>query len=376
MRIEFDKTKVRTGFRRVRVIFGLLLALVATQSLSADFERKTLTYQLMGHPLFSSLTTQYLLNVVHYRKIGGPINPTPKGVFCIHGFGDNSALFEPLAKELINQGKADNVYIVDLPGHASSSIVRGRGTATTPSNYSELSMGNYTDAMTALLSQMTQTEGKKIQTIVGHSLGGLVIQMIQDRTRKLKSSLYASFGIDNTILIASDIPSPLPWYGGDAPMSDPYSAKALVWNFKEDRIVFADDHPPVVEWGRLIVSPNDFYINSKFAVNGVPVAGAPAGVQLTLMSSPEPYPAGANIVGLDPTGNTTTAVPRLSVAQNLWNGFNLKVVWLDKDPFFSQSETQGLAQYLKAGLNAITISDPEAVHGTPYSKPSLLIPLF
>ncbi|EMG21788.1 hypothetical protein LEP1GSC150_2958 [Leptospira interrogans serovar Copenhageni str. LT2050] len=49
---------------------------------------------------------------------------------------------------------------------------------------------------------------------------------------------------------------------------------------------------------------------------------------------------------------------------------------MDKDVFFSQSETQGLAQYLKEGLNAITISDPEATHNSPFSKPSLFLSLF
>lgn len=61
------------------------------------------------------------------------------------------------------------------------------------------------------------------------------------------------------------------------------------------------------------------------------------------MSDLEPYVAAANIVGLYYTAQTTNAVPRTFVTQNIWNGFNLKVVWMDKDVFFSQSETQGLA---------------------------------
>ncbi|EMY02245.1 hypothetical protein LEP1GSC029_0040 [Leptospira interrogans str. 2002000626] len=37
-----------------------------------------------------------------------------------------------------------------------------------------------------------------------------------------------------------------------------------------------------------------------------------------------------------------------------------------------------MANYLDPGQIGVmvTISDPEAVHGTPFSKPSLLIPLF
>ncbi|ASV05632.1 hypothetical protein B2G47_05670 [Leptospira interrogans serovar Canicola] len=181
----------------------------------------------------------------------------------------------------------------------------------------------------------------------------------------------SSFGIENTILFGSDIPSPLPWYGGDAPMSDPNSAKCFVWNFRILKILGSLPDPPYAEFGWFVKTPDDFYINTKYAVNGVTVTGAPTTEQLKTMSDLEPYVAAANIVGLDYTAQTTDAVPRISVAQNLWNGFNLKVVWMDKDIFYSQSETQGLAQYLKEGLNAITISDPEATHNSPFSKPSL-----
>ncbi|EKO98593.1 hypothetical protein LEP1GSC057_2265 [Leptospira interrogans str. Brem 329] len=92
----------------------------------------------------------------------------------------------------------------------------------------------------------------------------------------------------------------------------------------------------------------------------------------------EPYRAAANIVGLDPSGQTQNAVPRIPVTRGIWSGENLKVVWLDKDVFFTKQETQNLANYLDPGQIGVmvTISDPEAVHGTPFSKPSLLIPLF
>lgn len=200
--------------------------------------------------------------------------------------------------------------------------------------------------------------------------------MIQSKYRNEDSSLLDTFGIENTILIASDIPSALPWFGGDAPMSDPNSAKGFVWNFKTERVVETQPFPPQVITGLFVETPDDFYINTKFAVNGVPVTGAPTPAQLEIMTNLEPYKAAANIVGLDPSGQTTNAVSRLSVSPNIWNGFNLKVVWLEKGVFFNQSETQGLAQYLKTGLNAITISDPEAVHGAPFSKPSLFLSLF
>ncbi|WP_036041899.1 alpha/beta hydrolase [Leptospira alstonii] len=382
MKIELSIRKVQNRFRRIGLIVCFLISLFGVNSISAAYEKEILTYDLVGRGYYSFNTTYYTINVVHYKRpSGGPIILNPKSVLFVHGFGDNSTLFEPLAKELINQGKAHHVYIMDLPGHGGSTVAPG--TATRPAYASDLTVFNYGDALRALLSRMINTEKRKINTIVGHSIGGLVIQTIQSMFQRISgSSLLSIYGIENTILIASDIPAPLPWYGGDAPMCDPIgdiscgSAKSFVWNFKTWRILDSFPFPPYLVTGLFVETPDDFYINTKYAVNGVPVTGAPTPAQLEVMSDLEPYPAAANIVGLDPSGETTNAVPRLSISQNIWNGFNLKVVWLDKDIFFSQSETQGLAQYLKAGLNAITISDPEAVHNSPFSKPSLFLSLF
>ncbi|MBE0304347.1 alpha/beta hydrolase [Leptospira interrogans] len=368
---------IQNRFRKVGLTLCFLIFLFGANSINASYAKEILTYDLIGRNFYSLKTTYYTINVVHYKYVrdpGGPIIFKPRSVLFVHGFGDNSTLFEPLAKELILKGKAQNVYIMDLPGHGASTMAPG--TSEYPANYSQLSVTNYADALRALLGRMTSTEGKKIQTIVGHSTGGLVIQTIQDLFHRNGGNLLSSFGIENTILLGSDIPSPLPWYGGDAPMSDPNSAKSFVWNFRILKILGSLPDPPYAEFGWFVKTPDDFYINTKYAVNGVPVTGAPTTEQLKTMSDLEPYVAAANIVGLDYTAQTTDAVPRISVAQNLWNGFNLKVVWMDKNVFFSQSETQGLAQYLKEGLNAITISDPEATHNSPFSKPSLFLSLF
>ncbi|EKR65752.1 MULTISPECIES: alpha/beta hydrolase [Leptospira] len=375
MKIGLGIQKIQSRSRRIVLVVSFLVFLSGVNSISAAYEREILTYNLVGRGFNVLETTYYKINVVHYRKpSGGPIIINGKTVLFVHGFGDNSAFFEPLAKELINQGKATHVYIMDLPGHGASTMTRG--TAPAPANVSQLSVGNYGDALRALLNQMVGTEKRKITTIVGHSIGGLVIQMIQSRFRDGGSSLLDAFGIENTILIASDIPSALPWFGADAPITDPNSAKGFVWSFKTEKVVETQPFPPQVITGFFVETPDDFYINTKFAVNGVPVTGAPTPAQLEVMSNLEPYTAAANIVGLDPSGQTTNAVSRLSVSPNIWNGFNLKVVWLDKGVFFNQSETEGLAQYLKAGSHAITVSDAEAVHGAPFSKPSLFLSLF
>lgn len=329
----------------------------------------TLTYYINGATSFApddfnAPITKHVIRVNHYFSDSG--SAPRKGILCIHGFGDNSSIFEPLAQRLIATGKATDVYAVDLPGHGYSGL--STYPYFGPPVYGELDVLEYASVVQELLEQMVQIEFKNINTIVGHSLGGLVIQLIQDRLLYMSSSLRASFGIENTVLIASDIPGALPWSGGDLPITDPYSAKALVVNFKvtSTNILI----------GNYVDTPDAFFISSKYSVNNTPVSGAPSGANLAKLKNREPYAAAANIVGLDPSARTNNAVPRLGVRRNIWNGFNLKVAWLDKDPFFNQAESAGLADYLKAGLPLTVISDPEAVHGAPYSKPDLLLPLF
>lgn len=334
MKREWNQFSVRFMIRKIGITFGVAIVLFVTQSISAAYERTVLTYEVTGRNFYNNnQTTNYRLNVIKYSKTGVIIDPNLKSVLCVHGFGDNSTIYEPLAKELINKGKARNVYILDLPGHGNSTVTQG--SASLPKYASDLTLIHYSDALRALLSEMTVTEGKKIHTIVGHSLGGIVIQLVQNQlvTRGWGGNLLSSFGIENTILIASDIPSPLPWYPGDTDMSDPNSAKSLVWNFKVQKVVYFNVYPPEVVYGNFIDSPDDFFIGTKYSVNGVPVSGAPTASEIPLMNNLEPYPAGANVVGLDPSGETTESRPRLSITQNIWNGFNLKVVWLDKDPF-------------------------------------------
>ncbi|TGN01608.1 alpha/beta hydrolase [Leptospira yasudae] len=327
-----------------------------------------LTYYIDGGRYLTSGTsynapiTKHTIRVNHYSS-GSTSNP--KGILCIHGFGDNSSIFAPMAHRLLATGKATDVYAVDLPGHGGSWL--STYALFGPPVYGELDMIEYTNVIQELLEQM-KGERKNINTIVGHSLGGLIIQLLQDRLLYESSSLLVRFGIQNTVLIASDIPSPLPWYGGDAPISDPYSAKALVVGFR------VNSTNALI--GSYVDTPDSFFISSKYAVNNVPVSGAPSAADLSKLKNREPYASAANVVGLDPSGLTNNAVSRMSVRRNIWNGFNLKVAWLDKDPFFSQSESAGLADYLKAGLPLTIISDSEAVHGAPYSKPDLLIPLF
>jgi pimeloyl-ACP methyl ester carboxylesterase len=306
---------------------------------------------------------EYSINVESYVSTS-PCAPHAHNVFFVHGFGDNSGLFAPLAIALIEAGKACRTLAIDLPAHGASTV--SSDPVFGPPVWGKIDVVDYADVVDQVLSTLHQ-QHILVDTIVGHSTGGLIVQRLQALyAARQGASLKSRFGIDRTILIASDLPRALPWASGDAPIAAGL-AKGLV-------VSLAQTMPLPI--GTRVLLDYNAYIGLKYSVNGIPVSGAPSPNAASHLNDPEPYAAAANIVGLDPTGATTNTAPRLYIPPALWNDFNLTVIWPDKDLFFMQSEMDGLAAYLKPGTQAIVLSDPEACHAIQFTKPELLVPFF
>lgn len=310
------------------------------------------------------LAYEYSINVETIMPTA-PCAPHARNVFMVHGFGDNARLFEPLAIALVESGKACRAMAIDLPAHGASTV--SDDPRFGPRIWGEIGVADDADVVDQVLTAI-ESKQISIDTIVGHSTGGLIVQRLQAlyAARGGGASLHSKFGIDTTILIASDLPRALPWAVGDAPIAAGLAKGLVVGLAKTDPL-------PV---GSRVFLDYATYLALKYSVGGVPVGSAPGANAALLLNDPEPYASAANIVGLDPTGATTNNVPRLYVPPGLWNGFALKVVWPDKDIFFSQNEMDALADYLKPGTQAIVVSDAEAVHAIQYTRPDLLVPLF
>jgi pimeloyl-ACP methyl ester carboxylesterase len=308
-------------------------------------------------------TFEYSINVETIMP-AGPCAPHARNVFMVHGFGDNARLFEPLATALVASGKACRAMAIDLPAHGASTV--SDDPRFGPRIWGEIDIVEEADVVDQVLSAL-KNKGVAVNTIVGHSTGGLIVQRLQSEyASRQNTSLKAKFGIDTTILIASDIPRALPWAAGDAPIAAGY-AKGLTVNLA---------HTDPAPYGTRVFLDYATYLALKYSVGGVPVPAAPSQNAALVLNDPEPYASAANIVGLDPTGQTTNDVPRLYVSPAPWSGYTLKVIWPDKDIFFTHAEMDALADYLKPGTNAIVVSDAQAVHAVQYTRPDLLLPLF
>jgi pimeloyl-ACP methyl ester carboxylesterase len=349
------------NFFRLALALGLLFA--STVLPAATIQRDV--YYAAGDSRFQwngryfSLIREYRIHALHVMRTAFPPR-TPRTVVVVPGFGDSGKLFEPFAKALIDGGKAEQVFIIDMPSLSGPSTL-STSAAFGPRVLGETDVEEYVQIVGDVLSSL-RASGTTATTLVGHSIGGLVIQRLQSDLRLTGSDVLARYGTQNTVLISSDIPEELAW--GGAAFAGPLVTSLTV-----------DSRLPLI--GKYVALSYDSFIQLKFTnFTGTVVEGAPTATQALELNKPEPFAAAANIVGLDPTGATTESRPRMSIPGGLWTGRNLKVVWLSQDGFFAPAEVQALANHLKPGLVAAAVDHPDAVHAAPYSSPELLVPLF
>ena len=351
----------------IRFVAALLLMLsLVTQAAFAQ-TTQTLHYTI-ARPDPPQGYAYYPVEVIHTYN---PQKRRGSGVFLVHAAGHTAHFFDPLAAALVTAPNTiRDVYAINLPGHGASGWPADLG-------YHDISINDYALATCQVLNQMKVVENRNVDTIAGHGYGALVVEYLESQLssgvpmlppwgQHPPSSLAKDFGIAATILMASSMPEELPWPDVDAPFGAG-KAKDLIAPYVVDDAAL----------GKIVDVDDSAFLSALFAVNGVPVSGAPAGADLAKIKSIEPFRATGEYLGIAFQGGSLVAAPRTpSVQPDLWSGQNLKVVSFAFDPFALPGEQQALASYLKPGLNAIEIVDAEAAHDMPYSKPAALLFLF
>jgi pimeloyl-ACP methyl ester carboxylesterase len=129
---------------------------------------------------------------------------------AVHGLAHSGATFELLANEIfkkIGSDKIARVLALNFPGRNGSGL---------PSNlqFGNLTIEDYTAVLLGVLDQLAKQVN--IESIVGHSMGGLIVQTAQNSLRTAGTSLRKKYGIQNVYLLAPSIPNPLPWLFADS----------------------------------------------------------------------------------------------------------------------------------------------------------------
>ncbi|MGE5894974.1 MAG: alpha/beta fold hydrolase [bacterium] len=279
-----------------------------------------------------------------------------KIVFAVHGLAHTSATWEPFAEEVFKENptgrKVCQIVAVDLPS-------RGGTTLPTGMLFGDLTLGDHVTVLQTVLKRLPAI-GIRPDAILGHSQGGLLIQMTQQALRDMGTDLRQAFNVKNVVLLAPVGPRELPWY-----FADSGTAAAVIGGFVAfDPALGLHISIPDAVW------PYVFFTN--FSGMLVPGAPTPAEVAAKGYNAPEPLFASLELAGLPP-------FTRPSVDPGIFtldSGAVLQVVGYQNDVFVLVPEAMMLYQYLTGdSTNAgfVAVPGDYAVHDTHVSAPRTLL---
>lgn len=196
------------------------------------------------------------------------------------------------------------------------------------------------------------------QTLVGHSQGGLLLQMVQQQLIDAGTSLRQQFGIRDAILLASAAPGQIPWAYKDAATST------------IDQFLTND---PTL--GQVIDIPDAAFPGLFFSdLNGNLASGAPTPAQVRNRgyNAPEPLAATQQLVGeapfVRPLIDANIFAPRYRT--------DLFMATYEQDILFQPAENAQLYRHLtgdSSGSQLALVNGPETVHDMHLSDPEGLL---
>ena len=272
------------------------------------------------------------------RACAGP------ALLAVHGLSHTAATWEPFAEALFAAGGPCRVYAIDLPGHGGSSLPRG-------ARFGDLVLEDYTTAVLQTLQRL-QREGAAVRAVIGHSMGGLLIQQAQARLRGAGADL-AAHGVADAVLIASTAPSEVVAMqcgvrsgGGPALRPGSYLRADLTRGL---HVAIPDD-----TWRTLFFSDRA----------GALVAAAPELAEVAAYNAIEPLPVAASVLGVPFTR------PSIAAGAFTGTGVSLTVAAFEQDPFGTEAVQRCLLDHLAgAGRDLVVVRGPESVHDAYVAVP-------
>lgn len=363
--------------RKIKTILGIGLFLFLSASvLLADKQETDYDITLNGIQLSNAVTSDIHLRVFVNENV--PSSSPDKKIFAIAGWTSTANTWGPLAEELF-QYKQDvtQIIAIDLPG-------QGESTVSPSQKFGELSLNDYVTAIAAALKE------SKVHNLIGHSQGGLLIKMLQDRLIKNGSSLKNEFGIDKVVLLA-----PAPSQEEGWKFLDPSNPAGFQLTkflpFLIDNASHPYESPLLEKYGfHIRFFPDAYWVAFSFLNlrTGLPssIAPSPAEVANNKYNAPAPLQAALELVGYrrDPSSvppftlASFTSDPsiRPSVNSGIFEkkqGSDLKVIVYQYDASVRPEEGTSTYKYLTGETGGpsevVVIGGDEAVHGLHISQP-------
>ncbi len=272
---------------------------------------------------------------------------------AIHGMLHTGASWDRMATALFEDNPAGRkickVVALDMPG-------RGGSGAPTNLMFGAVSLQDY---VTAVLGALDQLKALHVQpdTVFAHSLGGLIVQLAQQRLIAQGRDLRGAYGIKDVVLLASGTPKQVTCYAIDSGM-----LVQIVMGFAQVNPLAGTVSISDSVWAWMFFAPDPG--NPTLVVPGAPTpdevaaghynAAEPLALVGVLMDRP----------GVD-TGIFATA-----------HGTSLTLVSYQQDVMIQPGESLALYTYLTGddiGTRFVLVPGSDAVHDTHISNPALLL---
>lgn len=277
-------------------------------------------------------------------------------IFAVHGFGHTAATWQPLAEALFAANPTGpvvcRVAAIDLPG---------RGGSTLPTNltYGELVLDDYVTAILGTLDGLHEV-GVRPRIVLGHSQGGLLLQLAQQRLVEQGTDLRHAFQIHKAILLASVAPAQIPWLFVDSGVAGAILSMFLTVDPVLGAVIFVPD----------VAFPTLYFTD----LAGVLASRAPSPAQVAAFgyNAPEPLLSALNLVGTPPFVRPTVDAGIFGPGR----GTRLFVAAYQEDRLVRPEESALLYEFLTGDPTrhgSAAVAGPESVHDLHVADPAGLL---
>ena len=271
----------------------------------------------------------------------------------IHGLLHTAATWEPFVASLFEDNPAGRklcrVVALDMPGRGGSVV----------HNLPWFGAVTLDDYVAGALGALGQLNGLNIRpsVIFGHSLGGLIVQLMQQRLISEGTDLRSAFGVKDVVLLASATPQQVPTWAIDSGMLNQLMGALVQVDPLAGTAQISDS-----DWAWLFFAPNP--ADPLLVVPGAPT---PADVAARHYNSPEPLA----FLGV--------LMNRPGVDAGIFGTSHetaLTVVSLEHDFLLMPDEASALSAYLigeDTAARTVLVPGFEAVHDTHVSNAALVL---
>ena len=334
--------------RRIGQILALMLCIVCWRSVALSAEQRIkLTVTLRP-----SVTSDVMVTVHNNPSDGRCFGQT---LLTVHGLAHTAATWNPFIDELFSTQGGQlfcRVVTVDLPGHGLSALPQG-------TNFGSLLIDDYITALQGVLDGLRSYHIVPT-ALIGHSMGGLIVEGLQAKLLTQGSSLAHQYRIYWVLLLSPVYAREQAWA-----LADSGQAVQILSPF-----IVADPIKGMVVRFDIPVWQPFFFTN--FSQQLAPSAPSISDIVQYGYASDEAFAAGAELIGAAP-------LQRLSVGTTpfaLRHGTLLFWVNPSQDVFNLRSEAQAAYVQLTgdAGLHGfIPVDAPYAVHDLYLGQPALIL---